>query len=109
MIFWGGQQFLKELGTPPPGGMESALQSRQCHPECPLQTEENNRLFPDRPVTEKKVAISTGVMNSLGPLVGGVPMCHGAGGMAGHVRFGAKTGGSLIILGVIILVIALVF
>lgn len=41
-------------------------------------TEENNELFPDRPVSEKKVAISTGVINLLGPLVGGVPMCHGA-------------------------------
>ncbi len=72
-------------------------------------TEENNRLFPDRKVTEKKVAISTGIMNLLGPIIGAVPMCHGAGGMAGHVRFGARTGGSLIILGVMILVIALFF
>lgn len=72
-------------------------------------TEENNRLFPDRPVTEKKVAISTGIMNLLGPVIGGVPMCHGAGGMAGHVRFGARTGGSLVILGALILVIALLF
>lgn len=72
-------------------------------------TEENNRLFPDRPVTEKKVAISTGIMNLLGPVIGGVPMCHGAGGMAGHVRFGARTGGSLVILGVLILGIALLF
>jgi len=72
-------------------------------------TEENNRLFPDRPVTEKKVAVSTGVMNLLGPLIGAVPMCHGAGGMAGHVRFGARTGGALIILGAIILLIALFF
>jgi len=72
-------------------------------------TEENNRLFPDRPVSEKKVSISTGIMNLLGPLVGGVPMCHGAGGMAGHVRFGARTGGALVILGVIIVLIALFF
>ena len=72
-------------------------------------TEENNRLFPDRPVTEKKVCISTGVMNLLGPLIGAVPMCHGAGGMAGHVRFGAQTGGALIILGIIVVVIALFF
>lgn len=69
-------------------------------------TEENNKLFPDRPVTEKKVSISTGIMNLISPLLGGVPMCHGAGGMAGHVRFGARTGGALIILGVIIMVIA---
>lgn len=72
-------------------------------------TEENNRLFPDRPVTQKKVAISTGIMNLLSPIVGGVPMCHGAGGMAGHVRFGARTGGSLVILGVLVLGIALFF
>jgi len=72
-------------------------------------TEENNRLFPDRQVTEKKAAISTGIMNLLGPLVGGVPMCHGAGGMAGHVRFGARTGGAPIILGSLLIITALFF
>ncbi len=72
-------------------------------------TEENNRLFPDRPVTEKKVSISTGIMNLLGPAIGAVPMCHGAGGMAGHVRFGARTGGALVILGVVLVITALVF
>ena len=30
-------------------------------------------------------------------------MCHGAGGMAGHVRFGARTGGALVMLGVILM------
>jgi MFS superfamily sulfate permease-like transporter len=72
-------------------------------------TEENNRLFPDRQVTERKVAISTGIMNLLGPIVGSVPMCHGAGGMAGHVRFGARTGGAPIILGGILVLTALFF
>lgn len=70
-------------------------------------TEENNRLFPDRPVTERGVSTSTGLMNLFGSSVGGVPMCHGAGGMAGHVRFGARTGGSSIILGCILLLLAL--
>jgi hypothetical protein len=69
-------------------------------------TEENNRLFPGRPVTENEVATSTGVMNLLGAACGGVPMCHGAGGMAGHVAFGAKTGGAPIILGVVLLLVA---
>ena len=69
--------------------------------------EENNALFPDRPVTEKGVSISTGIMNLLAPMVGGVPMCHGAGGMAGHVAFGARTGGALIILGSLLVLIAL--
>lgn len=72
-------------------------------------TDENNRLFPDRQVDEKKVAISTGIMNLAGPVIGGVPMCHGAGGMAGHVRFGARTGGALIILGSILVLLALFF
>ncbi len=69
-------------------------------------TEENNRLFPDRPVTEKRVAVSTGLMNLVAPVIGGIPMCHGAGGMAGHVRFGARTGGALVILGTILVVLA---
>jgi MFS superfamily sulfate permease-like transporter len=69
--------------------------------------EENNRLFPDRPVTERQVAISTGVMNLYGSAVGGVPMCHGAGGLAGHVAFGARTGGALVILGGLLLLLAL--
>jgi hypothetical protein len=72
-------------------------------------TAENNELFPDRPVTEKKIAISQGIMNLVSPLFGGIPMCHGAGGMAGHVRFGAKTGGALVILGTILIVFALFF
>lgn len=72
-------------------------------------TAENNELFPERPVTEKKVAISTGLMNLVSPWFGGVPMCHGAGGMAGHVRFGARSGGALVILGSIVVLLALFF
>ncbi|OPX86478.1 MAG: hypothetical protein A4E53_02911 [Pelotomaculum sp. PtaB.Bin104] len=71
--------------------------------------EENNRLFPERPVTEKKIATSLGLLNLISPIYGGIPVCHGAGGMAGHVRFGARTGGALIILGAILLVTSLFF
>jgi MFS superfamily sulfate permease-like transporter len=48
-------------------------------------------------------------MNVFGSAVGGVPMCHGAGGMAGHVRFGARTGGALVMLGALLLVLAVGF
>jgi hypothetical protein len=68
--------------------------------------EENNRLFPDRAVGDGLVATSTGLMNLFGAALGGVPMCHGAGGMAGHVAFGARTGGAPIILGAILLALA---
>ena len=70
-------------------------------------THENNDLFPHHLVTERKMAISTGIMNVLSPWIGGIPMCHGAGGMAGHVRFNARTGGSLIIFGSLVLLLAL--
>jgi predicted benzoate:H+ symporter BenE len=69
-------------------------------------TDENNRLFPDRPVTERKVALSMGIMNLWSSLIGGIPMCHGAGGMAGHVKFGARTGGASIMLGVLLTLLA---
>jgi MFS superfamily sulfate permease-like transporter len=72
-------------------------------------TGENYRLFPNRPVSERSVSISTGLMNLFGSAIGGVPVCHGAGGMAGHVRFGARTGGALIILGVVLVVLGLFF
>lgn len=72
-------------------------------------TAENNELFPERKVTEQKIAVSQGIMNIVSPFFGGIPMCHGAGGMAGHIRFGAKTGGALVILGSLLVMIALFF
>ena len=69
----------------------------------------NNREFPARPTSERQVAVSTGVMNTLGSLVGAIPMCHGAGGMAAQVRFGARTGGAPVILGMLLIVLALAF
>ncbi len=65
--------------------------------------EENNALFPDRPVTVRMVALGHGAMNVVSAALGGVPVCHGAGGMAGHVRFGARTGGALVLLGILLL------
>jgi len=64
---------------------------------------ENNHLFPDRKITAKEVAVDHGIMNLVSASAGGVPMCHGAGGLAGHVRFGARTGGALVILGLLVL------
>ena len=71
--------------------------------------EENNELFPDRPAKVKTIALDHGVMNIFSAAIGGIPLCHGAGGMAGHVRFGARTGGALVILGIIVLVLGLFF
>ncbi|MBI3931167.1 MAG: hypothetical protein HY325_04000 [Chloroflexi bacterium] len=57
--------------------------------------------WPDKPVPEKKLALNMGIMNVVVPFFGGMPMCHGAGGLAGQYYFGARTGGTNIIEGVI--------
>ncbi|MGZ3605119.1 MAG: putative sulfate/molybdate transporter [Thermodesulfobacteriota bacterium] len=68
---------------------------------------ENNQYFPNRKVTAKTISIDHGVMNLVSAFIGGIPLCHGAGGMAGHIRFGARTGGALVILGLMVLLAGL--
>lgn len=58
-------------------------------------------LFPDRRAEPRQVAISVGLMNLTACWFGGMPMCHGAGGLAGQYRFGARTNGSILFLGVV--------
>ena len=60
-------------------------------------------------VEPDKLSISIGLMNLTSVPFGGFPMCHGAGGLAAQYRFGARTGGSNIISGMILLPIALFF
>jgi predicted benzoate:H+ symporter BenE len=60
-----------------------------------------NEYFPSKPVSEKKLALNTGIMNITLPFFGGMPMCHGAGGLAGQFYFGARTGGTNIMEGII--------
>ena len=58
-------------------------------------------LFPKRGVGTREVSISVGLMNLIGCWFGAMPMCHGTGGLAGQYRFGARTGGSVVFLGVV--------
>lgn len=66
-------------------------------------------LFPGRRIGAGKMAISVGVMNLIGCGFGGLPVCHGSGGLAGQYRFGARTGGSVVMLGAVKLLIGLCF
>lgn len=66
-------------------------------------------LFPERKLTVKQISLTYAVMNLLNPLFGGIPTCHGSGGMAGHYAFGARTGGSVIIEGAMYMLIGLFF
>jgi len=63
--------------------------------------------WPESPVTEKKLALSIGLFNLAAPLSGGMPLCHGAGGLAAQHTFGARTCGAKIIEGTIMLAIGL--
>jgi SulP family sulfate permease len=57
-------------------------------------------------VTYKNVCLSMVAGNILAFLLGGMPLCHGAGGLAAHYRFGARTAGSNLIIGIIFLLLA---
>jgi MFS superfamily sulfate permease-like transporter len=57
--------------------------------------------WPDKEVTERRLSFNQGIMNLIIPFFGGMPMCHGAGGLAGQYYFGARTGGTNIIEGLI--------
>ncbi len=56
-------------------------------------------LFPGRAIGTRPMAISVALMNLGTCLFGSMPTCHGSGGLAGQHRFGARTGGSMVLLG----------
>jgi len=58
-------------------------------------------------VTYGALCISMSLANFLSFLVGGMPLCHGAGGLAAHYRFGARTAGSNLMIGVVFVLLAL--
>jgi SulP family sulfate permease len=66
--------------------------------------------FPERAsrMTNRASSISQGLANAVSFLFGGIPMCHGAGGLAAHYRFGARTAGSNLFIGALFVVLALV-
>jgi MFS superfamily sulfate permease-like transporter len=64
-------------------------------------------LFPATPAGPRRVAISVGLMNLIAGWFGGMPMCHGAGGLAGQYRFGARSSASILFLGTVKLLLGL--
>lgn len=57
--------------------------------------------WPERSVSEQQLARNMGIMNLVLPFFGGMPLCSGAGGLAGQYYFGARTGGTNILEGII--------
>ncbi|KAK3045168.1 hypothetical protein LTS18_014413 [Coniosporium uncinatum] len=59
-------------------------------------------LMPSRPApSESHLGISVAAINLVGCWFGAMPTCHGSGGLAGQFRFGARSGSSVILLGLI--------
>ena len=62
-----------------------------------------------RRVTVRSLAASLGIVNLFAGLIGGMPMCHGSGGLTAHYRFGARTGGANLFIGGLFVTLALLF
>mmetsp|Transcript_3801 Transcript_3801/g.4981 ORF Transcript_3801/g.4981 Transcript_3801/m.4981 type:complete len:563 (-) Transcript_3801:1896-3584(-) len=63
----------------------------------------------DAVISRKEVSISVGLMNLLFCPFGSMPNCHGAGGLAGQHRLGARHGASVLFLGVGKILLAIFF
>ncbi len=60
-------------------------------------------------VTYASTTLSMALASAACFFLGGIPLCHGAGGLAAHYRFGARTHGSNLIIGAIFLFLAAIF
>ena len=69
----------------------------------------SRQLFPGElhPVNERNLAITTGLGNLLAAPFGGYLMCHGAGGIAGHYRFGARTATAPVLIGLVFIALGI--
>ena len=71
----------------------------------------SRQLFPRElhPVNERNLAITTGLGNLLSAPFGGYLMCHGAGGIAGHFRFGGRTATAPVLIGLVFVMLGIGF
>jgi sulfate permease, SulP family len=75
-----------------------------------LATEDAARIYfgaAGERVTAGRLALSLGIANLLAGSIGGMPVCHGAGGMTAHRSFGARTGGAPVLLGALLVILAI--
>ena len=62
-----------------------------------------------RKITGRSLCFSMALANLLAVAFGGMPMCHGAGGLAAHYRFGARSAGSNLIIGLLMVIAVLLW
>jgi SulP family sulfate permease len=109
---------LPEVGLPPAAAFGSAFVLLVI-PQLPLTfgnavvavTDVARRSFGSAAgrVTPAAVCLSCGVGNVVAGVIGGMPMCHGAGGLTAHVRLGARRAGMNLLLGGTLLVLGVFF
>ncbi len=67
-------------------------------------------LFPEKEGIDANVlAFNMGAMNLINPFFVGMPLCHGSGGLMAQYAFGARTGGSMILEGILELILGIFF
>ncbi|KAI5208283.1 hypothetical protein E4T39_01604 [Aureobasidium subglaciale] len=108
---WHPRTYIPSLSDFYKGAFEAGL------PQLPLTTLNSilavtslsASLFPSYPPTPSntEIGLSVGIANLIGCWFGAMPVCHGSGGLAGQYRFGARSGASIIILGLVKLVLGL--
>jgi SulP family sulfate permease len=59
-------------------------------------------------VTERRLMLTMGFNDLIAAVIGGVPVCHGCGGLTAHYRLGARSGGAPLMIGTIFLALGLV-
>lgn len=64
-------------------------------------------LFPQSKIRLRTIGYTYGILNICSAPLGGIPVCHGTGGMAGHYIFGGRTGGSVFIYGILLILLGL--
>ncbi len=62
-----------------------------------------------RRVSPARICVSDGIANVAAGLLGGMPMCHGSGGLTAHYRLGARTAGMNLLIGGTLGVLGLLF
>ena len=80
------------------GTSSSPRRCRRCRPK-ENRNRNRNRNDDDDVISRREMSISVGLMNVILCPLGAMPNCHGAGGLAGQHRLGARHGSSVAFLG----------
>ncbi len=68
----------------------------------------SGKLYPEQKrATAGNLSLSMGIANLFSGSLGGIPMCHGSGGVAAHYRFGARTAIAPVMLGTLFIFMGL--